>query len=274
MKHITMLVVVVLASTFSVSLAHAQTAPSDEQARALAIEAVTKATGTAKAELNTRRLENLEDDFFSFQRLIKGQIKKAAYFYHVQDGGWHIISPDEVTYSTHSSRVWYVAISTTDGEAFGLFGFKNATEDFTRLVTKLPVEVLNTSKAQSFARFYLDMIYQQQFIIYDELSLKHHAEDHFVGYANSQEPIAKKEQRFHHWWNEFKATKMTGPLAPTAKAEGNNRYRVEMKILQMTVGLPPELWQWSLEIHSDGASRLVEKRPLFPTKVGTTATTR
>lgn len=273
MKRIVMLVVVLM-SAFTVSAVHAQTAPSDEQARALAIEAVTKATGTAKAELNTKRLENVEDNFFSFQRLIKGQIKKAAYFYQVQDGGWHIISPDEVTYSTHSSYVWYVAISTMDGEAFGLFGFKDPNEGFTRLVRKIPVEVLNPSKAQSFARFYLDVIYQPQFIIYDELSLKHQAEDHFVGYANSQEPIARKEQRFRRWWNGFKAAKMTGPLAPTAKAEGTNRYRVEMKILQMTIGLPPELWKWSLEIHSDGTSRLVERRLLFPTRVTTMATTR
>jgi len=264
MIRITLFLVVVLASAFSVSLSRAQTAPSDEEARVLAIETVAKATGISKAELTTKRMEGLEDNLFFSQVKIAGRIKKGVYFYKVENGGWQI-TPDEAIYRGSGSQIWYVAISTMDGEAFGLFGFKDADTAFQQLVAKIPVDVKDAIEAKIFAKFYLEVVYQTRAnIVYDELWLKNQAEDHFVGYADSQEPIEKKEQRFRRWWSGFRATKIRSPLAPTARPEGNNRYRVTMKIMQMTVGLPPELWEWSVEIRKDGASCVLDKRIVFP----------
>ncbi len=258
------IMIVLLASVFSGGLA-AQNTPSDEQARALATEAVSKTMGVSKSKLNTKRLEDLEDDLFYFQEKILGRIRKGAYFYRVENGGWQV-TPNDVTYTAPSSQAWYVAVSTTDGETFGLFGFKDGDAAFQRLMTKVPVEIKDAVEANIFSKFYLKTVYGNAGnVVYDELRLRHNVEEHFVGYADSQEPVTKKELRFRQWWNGFKATKMTGPLAPMAKAEGNNRFRVEVKILQMTVGRPPELWGWSLEIQKDGAARLADKRPIFPT---------
>jgi len=255
---------VVLASVLSANLGHAMTTPNDEQARALAIEVVSKATGTPKSELNTKRLEDLEDDLFAAQVKIRGQIKKGAYFYRVENGGYQI-TPDEVTYRPHSAQSWYVAVSTTDGESFGLYGFKDADAGFQRLISKIPIEVLNTSQAQAFAKFYLEAVYQTRAsIVYDKLRLKHSVEEHFVGYTGSQESMSKKEQRFRQWWNAFEAKKVE-PLGPSAKAEGNDHYRVTVKVLEMTIGRSPELWEWSLEVQKDGAARLASKRKILPT---------
>src|SRR5438105_4359691 len=126
--------IVLLISLF-VSHAGGQNAPNDEQARALAVDAVATIAGVAKTDLNTKRLEELEDDLFSFQTKIFGQIRKGAYFYRVGEGGWHITSPKEVSHVSGSSQVWYVAISTVNGEAFGLLGFKDADANFRRLMS-------------------------------------------------------------------------------------------------------------------------------------------
>lgn len=268
-------ILLLLASVLSIATT-AQTALSDEQARALTIDHVAKTTSISKGELNTRRLEEVEDDLFSFQTKISGQIRKGAYFYRVEDGGWHISSPTEATYSSHSLHVWYVAISTAaDHEAFGLLGFKDADTTFQHLVSRIPMQVRNASEATHFARFYLKTVYgRADNIVYDELSLRHHVEEHFIGYADSQEPVARKEQRFRNWWNGYKA-KSIGSLQPSANAEGTNRYKVVMKILEMTVGLQPELSQWSVEVQSDGATRLLSKQPVFPGSLkGTKSTTR
>lgn len=257
----------ILASSLFGGLGRVDTPPSDERARALAVEAVAKATGISPSELNTRRLENLEDDLFLSQMKIAGRIRKGAYFYEVENGGY-LITPDDVTYRPHSWQRWYVAVSTTDGETFGLFRFEDANEGFRLLVTKIPVEIKDAVEARIFARFYLEAVYQRRAsIVYDELRLKHNVEEHFLGYYDSRESVAKKEQRFRRWWNGFKATRVAGPLEPTVKAVGNDRYVVMMRILEMTVGRPPELWEWSVEIRRDGVSRLLGKHPLFPASV-------
>jgi len=257
----------VLASSLFGGLARADAPPNDERARALAAEAAAKATGISKSELNTRRLEGLEDDLFFSEIKIAGRIRKGAYFYEVENGGY-LITTDGVRYRPRSPQRWYVAVSTTDGETFGLFGFAKANEAFRRLVMKIPVEIKDAVEAKIFAKFYLEAVYQRRAgIVYDELRFKHKVEEHFLGYYDSQEPVAEKEQRFRRWWNGFKATRLAGPLEPTAKAEVSDGYVVSMRILEMTVGRPPELWEWSFGIQKDGVSQLLGKRPLFPASV-------
>ena len=256
---------IVLGLVLLTCLAYAEAAPSDEQARALAMETVAKASGISKTDLTTKRMEGLEDNLFFSQEKILGRIRKGAYFYKVEDGGWQI-TPNEAMHRD-PSRSWYVAVSTTDGETFGLFGFKDANDAFNRLVKKIPVEVKDAVEANIFAKFYVEAVYQTRAnVVYDELWLRHQAEDHFVGYADTQEPRAKKEGRFRQWWSGFEAKKV-GPLEPTAKADSNDRYRVVMKVLEMTVGRSPELWEWSFEIQRDGAVGLADKRALFPPAV-------
>ncbi len=236
---------------------------SDERARALAVETVAKATGISKAELNTKRLEDLEDELFSAQIKVQGQIKRGAYFYRVENGGYQITA-DRVTYRPPSVQSWYVAVSTTDGETFGLYGFEAADVGFHGLVSRIPIDILNPSQAQTFASFYLEVVFQKRAtVIYDELRLRHEVEKHFVGYAGSNEPITRKEQRFREWWNSFRA-KGVGSLEPSTKADDHGRFRVESRILEMTVGRSPELWEWSLEVQEDGVCRVLGKRQLFP----------
>jgi len=254
---------VVLSSVLFANLACAETAPNDEQARALAIEAVVKATTYPRSELNTKRVEELEDDLFYTQVKIRGRIHKGASFYRVDNGGYQI-TPDEATYRPHSAQSWYVAVATDDGETFGLYGFKDADAGFQKLISKIRVEVMNASQAQAFAKFYLEAVYQARAsVVYDELRLKHNVEEHFVGYADSQEPVTKKEARFRQWWSGFVAKKI-GPLEPTVKTRDDDGYQVLVRMLEMTIGRPPELWEWTLEIQKNGAARLASKRPVFP----------
>ena len=122
----------------------------------------------------------------------------------------------------------------------------------------------NVAEAENFAKFYLKVVYGDAGnIVYDELRLRHHVEEHFLGYADSQESVEKKEKRFRNWWSDFKARKV-GSLQPETKSEPGSRYEVVMKILEMTVGLKPELWQWSLQIRSDGMTQLLSKELVVP----------
>jgi len=262
MKRLAMLLLP-LAAAFSVAVAaHAQTVLTDEQARKVAADTVAKATSNPANQLNTKRREDLEDALFSFQRKIVGHIHKAAYFYDVVNGGYQITA-NEATYSTPRQR-WLVAVSTDDGTASGLEGFSNGEAAFDKLISKAGVEIHDATQAQNFTGFYLSAVYgNADNVIYEELRLRHKVEEHFVGYTDSQEPSAKKEQRFRTWWSAFKA-KSTGRLAPTAKAEGENQYRVLLNILGMTVGRPPKLSQWSVQVRSDGTTRLLTKQPVFP----------
>jgi hypothetical protein len=254
----------VLASAFSVTAVSAQVAPTDEQARERAAETVANATKIATKSLNTKRREDLEDALFSFQRKILGKIRRRAYFYDVVDGGYWV-TRNEATYSTPSRR-WLVAVSTDDGTAFGLEGFTDPEATFNKLMLNVGVDLNNASQAETFARFYLGAVFgNQKNIIFDEIRLRHEVEEHFVGYSNTQEPVAHKEQRYRAWWAAFKSTSV-GKLEPCAQAEGNEHYRVTLKILNLTVGHAPELTQWSVKVGIDGTARLLDKHPVFPTK--------
>lgn len=259
----TMILALLLASAFSVVVtARAQSGPTDEQARKLAVDAVAKVTSTPGGQLSTRRREDLEDALFSFQTKIAGHIHKAAHFYNVVDGGYQITA-SEVTYSKPAHQ-WLVAVSTADDATYGLEGFENGEAAFDKLISDAEVQIRDTTQAENFTRFYLSAVHgNADNVVYDELRLQHKIEEHFVGYANSQEPTARKEQRFRTWWTEFKA-KTPGSLAPTTKAEAENQYRVTLNVLGMTVGRSPELSKWSIEVQGNGTTRLLAKQPLFP----------
>jgi len=252
----------VLTSALWVTVAHAQQALTDEQARRHAADTVAKANSSSANELNTRRREDLEDALFSFQRKIAGHIHKAAYFYDVVNGGYQI-TVNEVTYSTPTER-WLVAVSTEDGQTFGLEGFTEGVAAFNRLMSKADVEIRNASQAQAFTSFYLGGVYgDADNVLYDDLRLRHKVEEHFAGYSDSQEPLAKKEQRYRSWWTRFKA-RQAGRLAPNAKPEGEDAYLVTLNVLSMTVGRPPEVSQWSVRVQSNGDTQLLGKRAVFP----------
>lgn len=259
----TAMLVLLLASAFSFMVtAHAQSAPTDEQARKLAAEAVAKVTSIPAGQLNTKRREDLEDALFSFQIKVGGHLHKAAYFYTVVDGGYHI-TPNEVTYSTPTHQ-WLVAVSNSNDATYGLDGFENGETAFDKLISDAGVQVRDATQAENFTRFYLGAVYgNADNVVYDELRLRHKIEEHFVGYADLQEPTSKKEQRFKTWWTAFKA-KSLGRLAPTAKAETGSQYRVTVNVLGMTVGRSPELSQWSLQVQSNGTTRVLGKQLLFP----------
>jgi hypothetical protein len=258
------ILLIALASLFSLfTAANAQSAAvTDEQARKLATDAVAKATMIAANELTTKRREDLEDALFSFQRKIVGYIRKGALFYDVVNGGYQI-TPDEVTYRKPTQR-WLVAVSTEDGATFGLEGFTDGDAAFGRLMSKAAIEVQNDSQAEAFTTFYLSAVYgSAENVVYDELRLRQKVEEHFVGYADSQEPLARKEQRYRTWWSGFKARK-AGPLAPSAQAEENGRYRVLVRILGMTIGEPPELSEWSVHVQSNGSCEVRSKNSIYP----------
>jgi hypothetical protein len=262
MKHSAMLVSLLASSFFIVTAVHAQNALTDEQARKLAADTVARATGTPANQLNTRRREDVEDALFSFQRKVAGRIHRVANFYDVLNGGYQITA-DQATYSTPTQR-WLVAVSTDAGATFGLEGFSDAETAFDRLISKSDVEIHNAAQAENFSRFYLGAVYgNSDNIVYDELRLRHKVEEHFVGYADLQEPLAQKERRYRVWWAGLKA-RNPAQLSPSTKSDGDNRYRVSVNILRMTVGRPPELLQWSVQVQSDGSCRVLSKKTIYP----------
>ncbi len=262
MKHYAMLVLL-LASVFSVvATVHAQNALTDEQARTLAMDTVAKATSTPTNQLNTKRREDLEDSLFSFQRKIIGHIRRSTNFYDVVNGGFQITA-DEATFSTPTQR-WLVAVSTDNGATFGLEGFNDAETAFNRLISKSGFDIRNATQAENFTKFYLSAVYgNADNVVYDELRLRHRVEEHFVGYADSQEPLARKEHRYRIWWAGL-AARNAGQLPPSTKYDGDNRYLVSLNILSMTVGRPPELLQWLVHVQGDGTCTVLSKKAIYP----------
>ena len=244
--------------------AGAQNRSTDEQARKLATTVVAMATNIPGSQLNTKRREDLEADLFGFQTKIVGHIQKAAHFYSVVEGGYQF-TPNEVTYSPPANQ-WLVAVSATGDRTYGLEGFAKGEESFNELVTDASGKIRIVAEAEIFTRFYLTAVYgNADSVVYEELRLRHKAEEHFVGYSDSQEPIARMEKRFRTWWTAFKAE---GParLAPDTKIEPGEQYRVTVNVLEMTVGRPPVLWRWSIEVHGNGATKLLAKQPIFPAR--------
>jgi hypothetical protein len=262
MKHSATAVLLLLSVFSVVGSAPAQSKLTDEQARKLAADTVAKAIRIPANQLNTKRREDVEDALFSFQRKIVGRIHRAANFYDVLNGGYQITA-EEATYSTPTQR-WLVAVSMDDGTTFGLEGFDGAEITFNRLISKAGVDIHNATQAQNFTKFYLSAVYgNAENIVYDELRLRHKVEEHFVGYADSQEPLARKEHRYRVWWAGLMA-RNAGQLAPNAQSDGADRYRVSVNVLSMTVGRAPELVQWLVQVQDDGTCMVLSKKAIYP----------
>ena len=147
---------------------------------------------------------------------------------------------------------------------FGLSGFADAGSAFNSLASKIGVNIGNSTQAELFARLYLNVVLDDAGnIVYDDLRLKHQVEEHFVGYADSEEPLAEKEARYQAWWRRFERLNLR-QIAPATNCNESSVCTAVFNVLSMTIGRPPELWRYSVEVKANGMTRLMEHRQVFP----------
>jgi len=261
MRRLGILVVCLIQAIWGTHALPAQVTQTDEHARFLAMGAVEKASGIQIDGLNTKRREDIEETLFRFQEKVIGHFEKKVYVYEVTTGGYHI-SHNELEYSS-STRAWLVAVSN-DGMTFGLSGFADAGSAFNSLASKIGVNIGNSTQAELFARLYLNVVLDDAGnIVYDDLRLKHQVEEHFVGYADSEEPLAEKEARYQAWWRRFERLNLR-QIAPATNCNESSVCTAVFNVLSMTIGRPPELWRYSVEVKANGMTRLMEHRQVFP----------
>jgi hypothetical protein len=106
--------------------------------------------------LRVTRREDLEDDLFAVQMKIKGQLRKAAFFFEITETGFEVVSPDEVLFhsSVDGERRWIAAVDTEGGRAYPLLGFPDAVPEFNALARRANVRISNDTDAQRFSTLY------------------------------------------------------------------------------------------------------------------------
>lgn len=237
----------------------------DEQRAKTIAETATRTAANYSVShlLRAHRREDLEDDLFRFQRKLKGQIEKAAYFYELSDEGYFVISPDEAVYvqSEDGHLVRLVAVSTRSGEAYLLFGFKKAALEFNRLAKDAALRVSSTKDAEQYARLYFTVVADLSAarLMLNSRQLKHSIEDYF--FSNYDEK--KAEGLFKQWWLGFSSERL--PFQFDASTSSNSLgYETTLAAVSGSTKRTPLLDLWILQIASDGPCEVKTIRTVYP----------
>lgn len=239
---------------------------NEQQAKTTA-ETATRVDGNYPESklLRAHRREDLEDDLFRFQIKPQGKIIKAAYFFEVSSEGYFVLSPSEAVYvdSEDGHVVQLVAVSTRSGQAYLLFGFKNAAREFNRLVRDAGVRISSTQDAEIYARFCFTVINDPSSsrLIYDQRQLKHRVEDYF--FSNYAEK--KAEDSYNKWWSGFSSAHLKVPF-DTLVAKSALGYETAVAAINGSPNRIPQLDVLTLEISTDGICEMKSARTLYPTK--------
>ncbi len=164
----------------------------------------------ASDPLRVSRREDWEDDLFSIQLRIVGRIAKAAYFFEVTTDGTYVLSPDKaITVTTsHGTRRYVVAVSTSTGEAFALYGLPHPEIGFQMLAVRSNLRIESDYDARNFAWLFFATVHDptDTQIVYTVRHLRRKVEDRYYSVAG-----AKTERIATKWWRRFKKSTMPVP---------------------------------------------------------------
>jgi hypothetical protein len=234
---------------------------SDERTRLLAKDLVSKETGTPPLKLNTRRLEKSEEDLLSFSSL-SSKIKNDFRVYGVRETGYFVES-DKLIYVTASpGSEWYVAVSRSTGERFGLRGFRDAEQAFNRLAQLAGIRVTSADTAASLAHTNALLVYglDDRDFMHDQLEVRQRAEGAIMRSCPWVQSLDRAEL-LRTWLHLLESSGIT-EFGPAATATAQSTYSASLKIMNSSRADRPELWEWLFSISATGACRLNDKRVL------------
>ena len=117
------------------------------------------------------------------------------------------------------SVFWVVAVATSAGSAYGLYGFPNGETEFRRLVseTRLSVRAEADAEADALLCFATVKDPRQQTLVFRSRDLRRKVEDYFA----FRLPESKADNQVTGWWRGFLAAKLGGRLGVTSHRVGD-----------------------------------------------------
>lgn len=232
---------------------------SDEQARERAKTAVRTSLGLdASTFLNPHRIEDLEESTLSF---IHGQSEKPLYFFEVSEEGVENRSGQVLIHSSNGLVVQYVAIDRSNGEAYRLYGLKDAQSEFNRMAANQHFSVRDEADAELFALLYIQCVFGpgSNALIYSSHGLKHMVEDYFYGHNNPEQA----RRKFEKWWNGFQKEYRSRKFGIHAMKVAQG-FKVNFDQSTLREGASPRVDEYSLEISPLGHCSSRQVKTLYP----------
>ena len=253
----------VLLSLFSLASATAQLTEEDSKQRVSEFVRV-KAGLKLDHFLRATRHEDLEDQLFSAQIKIYGQIRKGAHFYKLTETGYEVVSPTEAVLhgSTDGRRSWLVAIDPASGDVFGLGGFgTEGQRSFNNLVVAARVRIDTKEASLNWAAFYVQAVLHEKAdtLVTSETDLRRRVEDIVEAYQLSRKrPISAKR------WIESLERSKTAPVYGMKAMKEADGFRVVADFLAATAAHNPQLVHLSFNVAGDGRVSDASTKPIFP----------
>ena len=247
------------------SLASSAAQMTEENAKQRVFEFVRAKAGLEPDHfLRAARNEDLEDQLFSAQMKIAGQIRKAAQFYRVTETGYEVAPPEKAVFhtSTDGQRSWQVAIDPVAGTVVGVGGFgTESRESFNDLALLARVRIDTDDTALNWAVFYVHTALQEKAgtLVTSAVDLRRRVEDVVEAYRLSRKrPISAKQ-----WIDDLAKSKTTLIYGMKAMREADG-FRVLGDSLAATETHEPQLVRLSFHIAGDGRVSDTSMKPFFP----------
>jgi hypothetical protein len=253
----------VLLILFSLASATAQLTEEDSKQRVSEFVRV-KAGLRSDHFLRATRNEDLEDQLFSAQIKIYGQIRKGAHFYKITETGYEVVSPTEAVLhgTTYGHRSWLVAIDPASGNLFGLGGFgTEGQKSFNNLVVAARVRIDTKEASLNWAAFYVQAVLHEKAdtLVTGETDLRRRVEDVVEAHQLSRKrPISAKR-----WLASLERSKTAPVYGISAMKEGDG-FRVVADFLAATVAHNPQLVRLGLNVAGDGRVSHTSTSSIFP----------
>ena len=217
----------------------------------------------ASDPLRVSRREDWEDDLFSIQLRIVGRIAKAAYFFEVTTDGTYVLSPDKaiLRVSSHGTMRYVVAVSTSTGEAFALYGLPHPEIGFQLLAVRSDLRIESDYDASNFARLFFATVHDptDSQVVYGERNLRRHVEDvYYSRRGDKGQRIAKR------WWRGFKRVSMPVDWWASAAPRGDQSgFDVSITYLIGTIDRTLQLRAICIAVKPDGELEVAGDEVIF-----------
>jgi hypothetical protein len=235
-----------------------------EEAKAIASvkQAIREETRNPSQYMRLVRCEDLEDELFSCQVHVKGNISKFAFIYEVYGSGIEIEKPDRVTmYGVGEDYPkWYVAVSRQTGETYGLYGFYKADESFNRMALDAQLQIKNETTAFFYHGLYYRCVLRNDcgLLVSSRSNLRGQVDDILCG---PDEPDKVCENKIDKWWKGF----LKAGIAPKKLiARQGDEYVITYYTLTETDNFIPLLRKVTYSISQKGLAGPVLIKPLYP----------
>jgi hypothetical protein len=192
--------------------------------------------------LRVTRREDLEDDLFTVQLMVRGKIRKAAYFFEVTETGFEIVSPEEVLFhsSVDGQTMWIAAVDTESGRVFPLLGYPDASATFNELIKVASVRITDETAAARLAILFFASTLGSQFgePYHNRAQLRYQVEEALAGQKFSVERWLRSAPKKLHFGFEFR--------------KRDSGYVGISEMLKRERDKPPSIQRVSFTIEADG----------------------